>query len=155
MIDIYCHAASEGEGDARRAGAGVVLVWRDEHGRVQKRRMSFALSSCAQAVAERHALKLALASVAPANRREPTVIHTCLPSLADILTWRHDPDDTIRRWYNYFSDIQIMAHSDAEDSLGDALHLSQVAARSQADFDSKTVVETPDAATRPAATPRR
>lgn len=136
MINIYCAAASN---DIPNGGCGIVLVWSDEFGRSQRREMAFALPGASLGMAEFHAVKLALASVAPVYRKEATRLHTTSPSLAELLTRK---GTAIERWYGFFPDAAAEVHSDSTELLAVASALAGKATETQRDYDSQTRAET-------------
>ncbi len=138
MINIYCAANSD---DAPNGGCGLVLVWSDEFKRSQRREMAFFLPGANLGMAEFHAVKLALASVAPVYRKEALRLHTTSPSLAELLTRK---GTAIERWYGFFQDAAAEVHSDSTELLAVAEALAEKATETQRDYDSMTRAEVAD-----------
>lgn len=121
------------------------MLSRDSHERMQRREFHWGLGASAQGLCDLQAVRLALASVAPAGRGARTVVHINSPEVADYLT--HPlPDDgnkiviDMRRWYGYYKNITVMMHADQHGSIARAGDLARMGMDTQKEFDSQTQV---------------
>lgn len=142
-IDLYCVGLSQGEDPHILGGCGIVLLFRDEHGRTQRREFAWGLGGSPQELCDFQAVRLALASVAPAFRGAKATVHVESPEVATYLT-KGGPDGIIaamvdaRRWYGYYKDIQVMVHAEMGGQLVRARELAKMGMETQKEFDSLT-----------------
>ncbi len=142
-INAYCAGASKGSGLTVLGGAGVVLVFTDDHNRSRQREFHFALGGSDQELAEVQAVRLALAAVSPPYRGAKAVLHVESPTLAEGLTRTlginlNEPTQEARRWYGYYKDIEVTVHSEPHGPLLRAVGLAKMGRDTQRDFDSLT-----------------
>lgn len=142
-IDAYCAGASKGEGLSLIGGAGIVLVFTDDHGRSQQREFHYPLGGSDQELSEIQSVRLALAAVSPPYRGAKTTLHVESPALADALTRTlgihlNEPAKEARRWYGYYKNIELSVHSDPQGKLLRAVELAKMGRDTQRDFDSLT-----------------
>jgi hypothetical protein len=137
-IDIYCTGISSGQGVSARAGCGFVLEVSDGHGKIRRREFHYGLGASPQDLCELQAIRLALAAVAPAFRSCKTVLHIASQNAAGEILKSPDGSraaDEARRWFKYYSDIQVMVHCAR---IPRAYELAKLGMETQLEFDSLT-----------------
>ncbi len=142
-LDLYCVGMSQGEDFHILGGCGILMLFRDDHGRTQRREFAWGLGGSSQELCDFQAVRLALASVAPAFRGARTTVHVESPEVAAYLT-KDAPDDQVgamvdtSRWYGYYKDIQVMVHAEPGSQLARARELAKMGMSTQKEFDSLT-----------------
>lgn len=141
----HCGAA---ESLARLAGCGIVLVYSDNHGRVIKRELAFALNNSPPELADLQAVRLALATVKPLARTGSTMLH-----ITSLLTYKqlhlvdgeYQADSKFtaalhdaRFWLERYPNV-ILAVIGESAELARAAELARNACTTQRHFDSGTI----------------
>lgn len=142
-FDIYCAGTCRDEGEFAQVGAcGYVLAMTDQRG-IRLREFGFALGGSDTALAEVQAVRLALASIAPAYRTSVAVIHTTCPLVAETLSSDADPSDPktvrdLRRFFGFYPAAEVVLETEPSPYLVRARQLAKLGVETQKDFDSGT-----------------
>lgn len=144
-FDVYCAGACRDEGELSQLGAcGYVLVMTDSRGS-RLREFGFALGGSDSGLAEAQAVRLALASIAPAHRSSAMVIHTTYPPVAEMLSSDGPgPDEPmavkdLRRFLGFYPAVEVVLEAEPSPHLVRARQLAKLGVETQKDFDSGTL----------------
>lgn len=144
-FDLYCAAACRDEGDLAQLGAcGYVLVMSDPRG-TRSREFHFALGGSDSLLGEVQAARLALASIAPAYRQHPLVLHTSSHDVAEALvspTTRVPSSKALtdlRRFFGFYRGAEVAVEAAPSPDMMRARQLAKLGLETQKDFDSGTI----------------
>jgi ribonuclease HI len=144
-IDFYCAGICRDDGQPTQiAGCGIIVVFTDDHDRVQSRTFSYGLGNSSQSLAGLQAIRLALASVKSSFRSNTSVLHTTSSHVIQVLCHQggsqEHPDEIVeaRKWFGYYNDISVVLEDRNHDLMIQARKLAKVGLNTQERSDSGT-----------------
>ena len=148
-IEMYCAGDCTHEGEpTQKGGCGIILVSTDKYGRTQHREFHYGLGNSNLDLAELQAVRLAMASVSPANRADKVTVTTNSVLVATILTDDADTDvikgkqkiiAEVRKWYGFYKNIEIVVAAGNDRHMDRALELARKGLTTQSVFDTLTL----------------